>query len=82
MIEPLKITIIGLVNNPDYVKCPRCRKYRHISTDINFDNLCDYCTEVLVDNYPEHESVIEIKRVWLETNRFIKGSPRYEELFT
>lgn len=39
--------------------CPRCR-CPHFIRD-NFDHLCDGCVTVILDNFPDHESVPFIK---------------------
>lgn len=38
------------------VKCPRCW---HVTGEgrFNFDGLCDRCCDVLIHDYPTHESV-------------------------
>ena len=40
------------------VKCPRCWHYHYVS--YNFDYLCDRCCYVILENFPDHESVAEI----------------------
>ncbi len=40
-------------------KCPRCGLFHLMA--LNFDNLCDRCCHVLVDDFPDHESVPGIK---------------------
>jgi len=41
------------------VKCPRC--YHHHAVIWNFDNLCDRCQSIILENFPTHESVPFIK---------------------
>lgn len=41
------------------VKCPRCWKVHRV--EVNFDHLCDRCCEVILEDYPEHESVPGIR---------------------
>lgn len=49
----------SLANDPDYTKCPRCWHYTHEGLH-NHDGLCDRCCRVLIDHYPNHESVAHI----------------------
>jgi hypothetical protein len=53
--------VLSLVNNPDYTKCPRCWHYTHEGLH-NHDGLCDRCCRVLLDHWPDHESVPHIKQ--------------------
>jgi len=53
--------VLSLVNNPDYIKCPRCWHYTHEGRH-NHDGLCDRCCRVLLDHWPDHESVPHIKQ--------------------
>src|SRR3990167_4378196 len=51
------------LNGPDEstrgaVKCPRCWRYHLMA--MNFDYLCDWCCRVLLDDFPNHESVPHI----------------------
>ena len=41
------------------VKCPRCW---HMSHSLNFDNLCNHCVAVILEDFPEHASVPHIKQ--------------------
>jgi hypothetical protein len=54
------IVALSLVDNPDYVKCPRCWHYTHEGLH-NHDNLCDRCCNVLLSDFPDHESIPHIK---------------------
>ena len=48
-----------------YLRCPRC--YGHHSVHGNFDNLCDRCQQIILEHYPNHESVphiIQALRKW------------------
>lgn len=60
LLQNQKIQILLLIESPHYSKCPRCRHYTKDGMN-NFDNLCDRCVNVLIDNFPEHESVNHIK---------------------
>ena len=40
-------------------ECPRCRIVHTIQH--NYDNLCDRCCKVLVEDFPDHESVPHIR---------------------
>ena len=53
----------SLMSDPDYTKCPRCWHYTHEGLH-NHDGLCDRCCRVLVDAWPDHESVPYIKEKW------------------
>ncbi len=54
-----RVLVQALVNNPNYVKCPRCWHYHSIL--LNYDSLCDRCCNVLETAWPDHESVPFIK---------------------
>lgn len=53
------VVVRSLANDPDYTKCPRCWHYTHEGLH-NHDSLCDRCCRVLIDHYPNHESVARI----------------------
>lgn len=53
------VRVTALRDDPNYVKCPRCWIYHSIKD--NYDCLCDRCCRVLVDAFPNHESVPHIK---------------------
>ena len=53
------VVVRSLANDPNYVKCPRCWHYTHEGLH-NYDNLCDRCCNVLVNHWPNHESVPRI----------------------
>jgi hypothetical protein len=53
------VVVRSLANDPDYTKCPRCWHYTHEGLH-NHDGLCDRCCRVLIDHYPNHESVAHI----------------------
>lgn len=55
----------SLKDDPDYTKCPRCRHYTHEGLH-NYDGLCDRCCNVIVNTWPDHESVPHIKQRWAE----------------
>lgn len=55
----MNIDIISLRDDSNYCKCPRCWKYH--ACKENFDGLCDKCCHVLLECYPEHESIQFIK---------------------
>jgi len=62
----IQIKAESLKDNPDYCQCPRCWKFHHVFE--NFDSLCDRCINVILDDFPNHESVPFIK-VALEKQR-------------
>lgn len=47
----------GTVVHADGVKCPRCQIW---GAWVEYDNLCAKCCNVLVTDYPEHPSSIEL----------------------
>jgi hypothetical protein len=51
----------SLRDNPDYIKCPRCWHYTHEGLH-NHDGLCDRCCNVLIESWPDHESIPHIKQ--------------------
>lgn len=52
----INITVISLINDPNYAKCPRCKIYTKEGLN-HFDGLCNKCIYVLVNDYPDHESI-------------------------
>lgn len=49
--------------------CPRCKKW---TFDENYDNLCNRCVGVLLQEFPEHPSskmIMEIKKIQEENNK-------------
>lgn len=56
----INITVISLNNDPSYAKCPRCKIFTKEGLS-NFDGLCNKCVDVLLNEYPDHESVPLIK---------------------
>jgi hypothetical protein len=44
----VRIEIISLAKDPNYVKCPRCWKYHAVKD--NFMSLCDTCCRVLLED--------------------------------
>lgn len=57
------IGIRSVADDPNYAKCPRCWHYTH-SGISNYNSLCDRCCRVLLDHWPDHESVPHIKENW------------------
>ena len=57
MIPDGELTVVATHAAGD--KCPRCGLY-HLM-EFNYDHLCDRCCHVLVDDFPDHESVPGIK---------------------
>ena len=54
-----EITVEGnTVSHADGVKCPRCWHW-HMA-DLNFENLCNKCVGIILENFPTHESVAGI----------------------
>lgn len=53
MIKPAVLVTVSAGN-----KCPRCWNYHHID---NYDHLCDKCQDVILNDYPDHESIPHIK---------------------
>lgn len=62
-------------DNGRNVKCPRCWHWHGVVE--NHDSLCDRCCHVLVENFPEHESVPFI-HASLEAQRLKYARPRAE----
>lgn len=44
------------------VKCPRCGHYHRV--EDNFDNLCDRCCHVLIEDHPDFWAVPHIKEAY------------------
>ena len=38
-------------------KCPRCWHWTHT---LNFDDLCNRCVAIILEDFPQHESVPHI----------------------
>jgi hypothetical protein len=55
----LSLGIISLVGNCNYSKCPRCRKYTQEGLN-NYNNLCDRCCSTLIQDFPKHETTVNI----------------------
>lgn len=51
----------SLRDDPDYIKCPRCWHYTHEGLH-NHEGLCDRCCNVLLEAWPDHESIPHIKQ--------------------
>lgn len=58
--ELMGVSVVSLKDSPDHVKCPRCWHYTH-EGQHNHDGLCDRCCNVLLSDFPEHESIPHIK---------------------
>lgn len=43
------------------VKCPRCWCYHYLKD--TFDNLCDRCTNIMINDYPDHQLTTTIKEL-------------------
>jgi hypothetical protein len=53
MASPLpRVIVTSLRDDPNYVKCPRCWHYHTVKE--NHDCLCDRCSKVMVENWPDH----------------------------
>jgi hypothetical protein len=51
-MEDLKVVATSLKDNPNYIQCPRCRKFlRKAQVENNFDSLCDRCVRVLREGW-------------------------------
>ena len=50
-----KVGVVSLANDSRYVKCPRCWHYHTIK--LNYDCLCDRCSDVILDAHLDHPSV-------------------------
>lgn len=46
----------------DGQKCPRCGIYH--MCNLNYDNLCDKCCHVLLEDWPDHEAIPGIKAAY------------------
>ena len=55
----LNFVVRSLANDPDYIKCPRCRHYTHEGLH-NYDNLCDRCCSNIVEGWPDHPDTAHI----------------------
>ena len=69
----LQVNVTSLVNNPDYVKCPRCWHYHTVK--LNHDDLCDRCCSSILSGWPEHESAPHIKEKLEIQRRMFKEQP-------
>jgi hypothetical protein len=58
-----ELGVRSLSKDPNYPKCPRCWHYTHDGI-TNYDSLCDRCCRILLDRYPDHDSVPHIKQNW------------------
>lgn len=58
-LSQFAVLVVPLGNDPNYTKCPRCWMYHAVKD--NYDGLCDRCCRVIVDSFPNHESVPHIK---------------------
>jgi len=53
MASPLpRVIVTSLRDDPNYGKCPRCWHYHTVKE--NHDCLCDRCSKVMVENWPDH----------------------------
>lgn len=77
-MNDVKIAVSSLKGNPEYCQCPRCKRYTK-SGIHNFDGLCERCCDVLIHSWPDFEAVPLIKQHWLNTGRFVTGSPKWNE---
>ena len=55
----LFIAVIPLSKDGRSIKCPRCYHWHGVID--NFDNLCDTCQQIILSEFPNHESVPFIK---------------------
>ena len=46
------------VTHASGVKCPRCWHWH--AADLNFDNLCNRCVQIILTDFPNHESAARI----------------------
>lgn len=54
----MKITVSSMDDGHD-VMCPRC--WRWCGVAENYGHLCDVCQKIILEDYPNHESVPLIK---------------------
>ena len=57
MLDKAAIIKASACKESGMVKCPRCF---HWSFSMNLDSLCNKCVEMILDQFPEHESVAGI----------------------
>ena len=64
------ISVRNAKDDGDFALCPRCDQYIFSPEHNrrNYDNLCDRCCAVLVQDFPEHDSVTQIKERLKVTN--------------
>lgn len=74
--ENVKASVVSL-KSQGYKKCKRCMKY---TMSFNFDNLCDRCIVILVQDHPNHESVPLILQDLKERGLDIKNNPYYRNI--
>lgn len=56
LLSPLTTVIVrSLRDDPNYTKCPRCWHFHAVR--LNYEGLCDRCCKVLIEDWPNHESV-------------------------
>lgn len=58
-LQQATVTVTPAANVEGMHKCPRCWHWHTIQR--NYDNLCDRCCKVLVEDFPDHESVPHIR---------------------
>lgn len=54
-----------VVTKADGMKCPRCWKVTGAGR-FNFDGLCDPCAHLLIERFPDHESVPHIQQAYAD----------------
>jgi isoleucyl-tRNA synthetase len=70
------VTAESIKSNENYTQCPRCWFYHSIEFfPPNYDNLCDRCCRVMVQEYPDHPSVPKMKELLHTHNQLRKESP-------
>jgi hypothetical protein len=50
----IEVRLTVIVKKHTGVKCPRCWHRHHLYD--NYDNLCDRCCHVIIEDFPHHES--------------------------
>jgi hypothetical protein len=55
------------------VECPRC--YCIHTFKMNYDNLCDMCCYILIDDYPNHISIPFIKEAYKLQKEYYSRKP-------
>jgi Ribonuclease G/E len=59
-LRQMKISFQSVTDNSS-IRCPRCKG---LGIAENHDSLCDKCCQVILEEHPNHPSVIYIRRAY------------------